>query len=79
VNTRPDHEELVRDVNDHIREILEGFSASNGEFICECDLIACTERVSLTLREYDTLREVRAVGSDGRRVLAAKHRGDGTG
>jgi hypothetical protein len=75
VNTRPDHQELVRDVNDHIREVLGGFSASNGEFICECDLIACTERVSLTLREYDALRD----GSDGAGVLAAKHRGDGTG
>jgi hypothetical protein len=31
--------------------------------------------VSLTLREYDALRD----GSDGAGVLAAKHRGDGTG
>jgi hypothetical protein len=58
-------------VNDHIREVLWAFDASRGEFLCECDQLACTERISLTVSVYDALRD----GQDGRRVLGRKHDG----
>jgi hypothetical protein len=71
VTARPDHGEVARDVNDHIREVLWAFDASHGEFLCECDQLACTNRISLTVSDYDAIRD----GQDGRRVLARKHDG----
>ena len=57
-------------MNDHIREVLEGFRSLDGEFLCECDLIACTERITITLADYDAMRG----GADGGRLFAVKHR-----
>jgi hypothetical protein len=71
VTARPDHGEIARDVNDHIREVLWAFDASHGEFLCECDELDCSERISLAVTVYDALR----AGQDGRSVLARKHDG----
>jgi hypothetical protein len=52
------NEALFRDVNERLQELGEAFGA-NGErtdFICECGDPACTERISLTLREYEQVR-----------------------
>jgi hypothetical protein len=72
VTARPDHGEIARDVNDHIREVLWAFDASDGDFLCECDQLDCTERITLAVSTYDALRD----GQDGRRVLARKHDGE---
>jgi hypothetical protein len=74
VTARPDHGEIARDVNDHIREVLWAFDASHGDFLCECDQLDCSERITLAVSVYDTLRD----GQDGRRVLAGKHDGRGS-
>jgi hypothetical protein len=72
VTARPDHGEISRDVNDHIREVLWAFDASHGDFFCECDQLDCTERIALAVTFYDAVRD----GQDGRRVLAQKHDGE---
>jgi hypothetical protein len=72
VTARPDHGEIVRDVNDHIREVLWAFDASHGDFLCECDQLACAERITLAVSVYDTLHD----GQDDGRVLAQKHDGE---
>jgi hypothetical protein len=59
-------------VNDHIREVLWAFDASDGEFLCECDQLACTERVTLAVSAYNALRD----GQDGGRLVAPKHDGE---
>jgi hypothetical protein len=73
VRTRPDHQEIARDVNEHIRAILAGFRASHGEFLCECDQDGCIEKIVLPLSNYDALRD----GQDGWRLVAPKHDGAG--
>lgn len=52
------NEVLYRDVNERLKELDEGFSgvARTAVFVCECGLIECTERVSLTLAEYEQVR-----------------------
>jgi hypothetical protein len=53
-----DNESLFREVNERLKELGESFSvvAEQAEFICECGEAECTERVSLTLREYEAIR-----------------------
>jgi hypothetical protein len=71
VTARPDNGEIARDVNAHIRAVLWAFESSSGNFFCECDRIGCTERITITVSEYDVLR----AGGDGARVLAVEHDG----
>jgi hypothetical protein len=49
-------EALFRDVNERIAESAERFDADRAEFVCECGDPNCTERVSVTLSEYETVR-----------------------
>jgi hypothetical protein len=53
-----DNESLFREVNERLKELGESFSvvAERAEFICECGDAECTERVSLTLGEYEAIR-----------------------
>jgi hypothetical protein len=69
VKARPDNGEIARDVNDRIRDVLWAFDSSNGEFFCECDRIGCTERITITVSEYDVLR----ASDGGARLLAVEH------
>lgn len=50
------NQSLFREVNERIEELR----ASNDkiEFVCECDKLGCEEMVSLTLNEYEELRQV---------------------
>jgi hypothetical protein len=41
-------------VNERIEELAPG--SSFVEFVCECTFPDCTERVSLTLEEYEAIR-----------------------
>jgi hypothetical protein len=49
---------LFRDVNERILEVNEAFSIALelGDWICECADDACTERVALTMEEYEAVR-----------------------
>ena len=51
------NEALFREVNERIKELNEDAPAETAsEFVCECGDPACTEPVSLTVREYEEVR-----------------------
>ena len=53
-----ENEVLFRDVNERLKGVSEGFGDVLPEFdiICECGDPACTDRISMTLSEYEQLR-----------------------
>ena len=52
-----DNESTFRDVNERIEETHERYGAEGPqEFLCECGTTECSERVHLTLAEYEALR-----------------------
>ncbi len=53
-----ENEILFRDVNERLKNVSEGFGDVLPEFdiICECGDAACTQRISMTLGEYEQLR-----------------------
>ena len=60
-----ENEALVRDVNELVQEVSEGWFEAGElvEFRCECANGSCTERVRITPREYESVR------ADGRRFI----------
>ena len=50
------NEAFFRQVNERIREIADEPNGGEQEFLCECSDPTCTERISLTLREYEQIR-----------------------
>ena len=50
------NEALFRDVNERIAENADRFGAEKTEFVCECADPSCTERVVVTLAEYESVR-----------------------
>ena len=52
------NEALFRQVNERLKEVSEllGTADSGPEFVCECADEDCTERVRLSLGEYERLR-----------------------
>lgn len=54
----PRRGKLLREVNDRIREIGDGFDyPGHGlEFVCECGGEECVEKVQLRPEDYDRLR-----------------------
>jgi hypothetical protein len=52
------NEDFFREVNDRINEKADshGLDAHRYEFFCECSDTSCTERVKLTLPEYEYIR-----------------------
>jgi hypothetical protein len=52
------NEDFFREVNERINEKAEshGLDSHKYEFFCECSDVACTERVKLTLPEYEHIR-----------------------
>ncbi|MGH3105551.1 MAG: hypothetical protein ACRDN6_15780 [Gaiellaceae bacterium] len=59
------NEALFRDVNERLAELGEKFARPDErtDFICECARPDCTERIAMTLAEYEGVR------ADGRRFL----------
>ena len=55
-----ENEILFRDVNERLKGVSEGFADVLPEFdiICECGDAGCTQRISVTLEEYEDLRAV---------------------
>jgi hypothetical protein len=51
------NEALFREVNERIAETAERFEADEASFVCECAQPTCTERVDVTLDEYERVRE----------------------
>ena len=52
------NEALFREVNERVRTINEAFSQvlADAEFVCECGDDGCTERITLTLDDYERVR-----------------------
>jgi len=52
------NEALFREVNERVKAINVGFGEPLPEtdFVCECGLDSCTERVRMTLAAYEELR-----------------------
>ncbi|MDX6509374.1 MAG: hypothetical protein QOG81_1126 [Gaiellaceae bacterium] len=53
-----ENEILFRDVNERLKAVSEGFGDVLPEFdiVCECGEAVCTERISMTLDEYEQVR-----------------------
>ncbi len=54
-----ENEVVFREVNERIKGVSEGFSLvlENAEFVCECGLADCTERITMTLADYERIRK----------------------
>ena len=54
------NEALFRRVNERVQEVNEAFGAilEEGDFFCECADIECMEKIGMTRREYEKLRDV---------------------
>ncbi len=52
------NEDFFREVNANINEAAEnhGLDSHRYEFFCECSALGCSERVTLTLSEYQHIR-----------------------
>src|SRR4051812_22063965 len=52
------NESLFREVNERVRGINEAFSdiLGDAEFVCECGQAECTDRIKLTLGDYERVR-----------------------
>ena len=52
------NEVVFREVNERLRELGEGFSlvAEVSDFVCECGDASCTDKIQLTLGEYEDVR-----------------------
>jgi hypothetical protein len=50
------NEAVFRAINERIRELGRRFGDDELDFICECSDETCTERVRLTLEQYDHVR-----------------------
>ena len=68
------NEALFRAINERIRDAANRFGDDDHayEFLCECCNQDCIERISLTLSEYEHVRE------EGRRFLLAPGHDDRT-
>jgi hypothetical protein len=51
------NEALFREVNERIAETAERFDADEARFLCECAEPTCTERLDVTLVEYERIRK----------------------
>jgi hypothetical protein len=61
------NQSLFREINERVKDLNEGFSLvlPIGEWVCECANEACTQRISMSAQEYETIR------SDGVRFFVA--------
>jgi hypothetical protein len=52
------NELLLREINERLRELGEGFSlvSDEAEFVCECANSSCTERIRMSLQTYEQIR-----------------------
>ena len=52
------NEVVFREVNERLRELGESFSlvSQQATFVCECANTSCTERVEMSLADYERVR-----------------------
>ena len=89
-----ENEILFREVNERVEALNEAFNAvtERVSIVCECGLIECVDRISMTLAEYEEVRGDPAtfavvpghelpdvetvVAAGGSYVVVRKHAGD---
>jgi hypothetical protein len=47
---------VFRDVNERIADITEAQDEASGDILCECDDLACADRIRVSLDEYERVR-----------------------
>ncbi len=54
-----ENEILYREVNERVRDLQEEFGADaeQVEFVCECAVLECTDRISMTIADYEHVRD----------------------
>ena len=54
------NEALFRRVNERVEEVNKAFESilEEADFFCECADIECMEKIGMSLREYEALRDV---------------------
>jgi hypothetical protein len=50
------NETLFRSVNERVEEVVQPGAGEEIDFLCECGNAECTEKVTLTRREYEQVR-----------------------
>ena len=50
------NEAVFRDVNERIRDITEAQDEKVGEMLCECEDLACADRITISLSDYELVR-----------------------
>jgi len=52
------NQSLFREINERVKGLNEAFSTitDSGDWVCECANDSCTERVELSLEEYEAVR-----------------------
>lgn len=63
-----ENQTLFREVNERVAQLNDGFGAISeiNEWLCECADGTCTERISMTMHEYERVR------ADGNRFAVAR-------
>ncbi len=52
-----ENEALFREVNERIKDVAEDYGIQEeNEFVCECGDSTCTERLRMSMLEYETIR-----------------------
>ena len=74
MESTPTHSTLMREANEHIYRVLLDNGSEDGDFICECDRIACFETVQITLREYEARPEGQPLLAPGHQAAASSRR-----
>jgi hypothetical protein len=54
------NEALFRRVNERVEEVNKAFESllEDGDFFCECADVDCMDKIRMTLRDYEALRDV---------------------
>ena len=53
-----ENQSLFREVNERVQQLNDGFATFSevNEWLCECADASCTEKISMTMSEYEQLR-----------------------
>jgi hypothetical protein len=53
-----ENQSIFREINERVQEINDGFGTvlPMHDWVCECDDVQCTERLAMTVAEYEAVR-----------------------
>jgi hypothetical protein len=53
------NEVLFREINERLNDLQASFDvfSERGDFVCECGDVSCSEQITMSLGEYEQLRE----------------------